>query len=249
MNPKVLIRGFVVIATLLAAGYLLRALESGAVLDAGWIDTAIRGHGIKGDLVFIAAVALATAVGMPRQVVSFLGGYGFGFLSGSGLALTGSIMGCMLAFYYARFVGRAFVASRYPDKVRRIDAFLHEHTFTMTLIVRLLPVGSNAVTNLAAGVSSVRARPFLSGSAIGYLPQTVIFALMGSGIAIDPTLRIGVGVVLFVASSVLGVYLYRNLRRGKKLGNAVDSEVIGDTPRPSSNEGGSSLDVSGERKK
>ncbi|TCS63567.1 TVP38/TMEM64 family protein [Varunaivibrio sulfuroxidans] len=249
MNPKVLIRGFIVIATLIAAGYLLRALESGVLLDASWIDTAVRGHGVKGDIIFIAAVTIATAVGLPRQAISFLGGYGFGFLAGTGLALAGSILGCLLAFYYARFVGRAFVTARYPDKVRKIDSFLHDHTFTMTLIVRLLPVGSNAVTNLAAGVSSVRSRPFLSGSALGYLPQTMIFALMGSGIAIDPTLRIGVGVVLFVTSSLLGVYLYRKLRHGKKLDDAVDSEIGGDALAPPLNEGRGPLDASGERQK
>ena len=52
----------------------------------------------------------------------------------------------------------------------------------MTLLIRLLPVGNNFATSLAAGVSRVPARPFLLGSLLGYMPQTMVFALAGSGV-------------------------------------------------------------------
>jgi uncharacterized membrane protein YdjX (TVP38/TMEM64 family) len=105
--------------------------------------------------------------------------------------------------------------------VRRLDDFLHDHPFSMALLIRLLPVGSNVVTNLAAGVSGIRAAPFVAGSVIGYVPQTVIFALLGSGIHLDPSLRIGASVVLFVVSGMLGVYLFRRYRTSR----ALDSDV------------------------
>jgi uncharacterized membrane protein YdjX (TVP38/TMEM64 family) len=73
------------------------------------------------------------------------------------------------------------------------------------------------VTNLAAGVSSVAALPFIAGSAAGYVPQTVIFALVGTGVQVDPVLRIGLSVVLFVASAGLGLYLYRRVRARREI--------------------------------
>jgi uncharacterized membrane protein YdjX (TVP38/TMEM64 family) len=66
--------------------------------------------------------------------------------------------------------------------------------------------------------------PFFTGSALGYIPQTLIFALIGSGINLDPTLRISVGVALFILSGVLGVYLYRRYRHGKTLDD-VDEKL------------------------
>ena len=82
----------------------------------------------------------------------------------------------------------------------------------MALLIRLLPLGSNLVTNLVAGVSSANALGFFAGSVLGYVPQTIIFALLGSGINLDPALRITSSVLLFMLSAALGVYLYRRYR-------------------------------------
>jgi hypothetical protein len=40
---------------------------------------------------------------------------------------------------------------------------------------------------------------------------------VGSGIHFDPALRIGIGVVLFVVSGLIGVRLYRQYRRERSL--------------------------------
>ena len=87
-------------------------------------------------------------------------------------------------------------------------------------------MGSNLVTNLAAGVSGVRALPFIAGSGLGFIPQTVIFALLGSGIHLDPVLRISTGIVLFLISVMLGVRLFRRYRKSL----ALDQEMPGAIP-------------------
>ena len=83
----------------------------------------------------------------------------------------------------------------------------------MTLVVRLLPVGHNLTTTLAAGVSRIRTAPFLAGSLIGYLPQTLVFALAGSGVGLDAKPRIALAAALFIASAALGAWLYRRYRK------------------------------------
>jgi len=234
MTPRVLLRGFILIASLVLLGYALNVSGLGSSIDQGWIDADIRGQGISGEVLFIAIGILFTGVGLPRQVICFLGGYAFGFSQGTALGLLATTLGCLAAFAYARILGRDFVASRFPRRVRKIDAFLRDNPLTMTLLIRLLPVGSNLVTNLAAGVSGVRGVPFIVGSALGYVPQTIIFALIGSGIALDPELRIGVSVLLFVVSSAMGAYLYRKHRHGKSFDDNVEQQlgVQIETPRP-----------------
>jgi uncharacterized membrane protein YdjX (TVP38/TMEM64 family) len=225
MRAGALLRGLVFIATLVAAGFLLEVTQFGTALNEAWIDSQIRGHGLSGELLFIAVAGVATGLALPRQIISFLGGYAFGFLQGTLLALLGTVLGSVLAFFYARLVGRSFVVRRFGPRIKRLDDFLALHPFAMSLLIRLLPVGNNLLTSLAAGVTGVAALPFLLGSAVGYLPQTLVFALIGSGVNVDPTLRIGLGVVLFVLSSVLGVWLYRTYRHGKTLGDDVDAEL------------------------
>lgn len=225
MKADALLRGLALIASLVAVGFLLEATEFGAALDEAWIDHAIRGQGLSGECLFVAVGALATTVALPRQVISFLGGYAFGFWLGTLLALLGTLFGCVLAFFYARLIGRDFIVKRFGARVKRLDDFLAVHPVAMTLLVRLLPTSNNLVTSLAAGVSSVPAAPFLLGSLIGYLPQTLVFALVGSGVNVDPVLRIGLGAFLFVISGALGMRLYRTYRHGKTLGEEIDAEI------------------------
>jgi len=208
-------KGLLFILSLVACGYAMKAAGLADILDTGWVDAEVKGKGLTGDLIFLAMGAAVTALGFPRQVVAFLGGYAFGFVSGSGLALLATTAGCVATFLYARLLGRALVQPHFGKRIAKFDAILTDSTFLTTLLIRFLPVGSNVVTNLIAGVSRVRFLPFVGGSAVGYLPQTVVFVLIGSGVHIDPTFRIGLGAALFVVSAALGIYLLRHLRRGR----------------------------------
>jgi len=228
LNPSLILRGVAVMATLALALYAWEAADLGNVLTNDWIDTHIKGQGFTGEVLFLGLAALATGVGLPRQVISGLAGYAFGLTFGTGLALAGTVLGCIGSFSYARLLARAPLQRKFSGRVRRLDDFLHDNPFSMTLLVRMLPIGSNIATNLAAGVSSIRAWPFFTGSALGYFPQTLIFALLGSGVSVDPALRISLSVVLFVASGLLGVYLYRHFRHGKSLDKTIDAELGAD---------------------
>ena len=225
---KALVPGLVFLATLAAIAWLL---ESGLALDwlsADWkgrIDRDVRGQGVAGELLYLAIGGIACAVAVPRHVVSFFGGYAFGVGLGTVLALIATEIGCLVTFSYARLIGRPLVAARFGARVRRVEDFLSANPFSMTLLIRLLPVGNNFATSLAAGVTRVPAAPFLAGSFIGYLPQTLVFALAGSGIEAGAGVRVGLAVLLFVVAAVIGIWLYRKYRHGKTLGEEVDEAL------------------------
>ncbi|MCC6212599.1 MAG: TVP38/TMEM64 family protein [Burkholderiales bacterium] len=209
----------VCIAIVVGRGY------SGGVLSADWIDREVRGQGGSGELLFVVVGAFATALAVPRSVVSFLGGYAFGFVQGAALALLAETIGCAIAFVCARGFARRAVRERMGARVRRLDAFLAANPFSMTLLVRLLPVGNNFATNLAAGVSRVGALPFLLGTLAGYAPKTVVWALAGSGVEAGASLRVAIAALVLVGSGAIGVWLYRRYRHGRSLGVEVEKTL------------------------
>jgi uncharacterized membrane protein YdjX (TVP38/TMEM64 family) len=215
----------VFLATLIAIGYVLESGLLQDLLSKAWIDEQVRGKGISGELLFVVVAGVVTAVAVPRHIVSFLGGYAFGLVLGTGLALVATEIGCILDFFYARFIGRPLLAARFGARVRRIDDFLAANPFSMTLLIRLLPIGNNFATSLCAGVSSVPARPFLLGSLVGYLPQTFVFALAGSGIEMGGGARLALAAVLFVIAGAIGIWLYRRYRHGHTLGEDVEKAL------------------------
>jgi uncharacterized membrane protein YdjX (TVP38/TMEM64 family) len=225
---KVLLPGLVFLATLAAIAWLLR---SGLALDwvsEDWrarIDRDVRGQGIAGELLFVAVGGLACGLAVPRHFVSFFGGYAFGVGLGTLLAIVATELGCVLTFFYARLVGRPLVSKRFGARVQRIDDFLAANPLSMTLLIRLLPVGNNFATSLAAGVSRVPSQPFLLGSLLGYVPQTLVFALAGSGVETGAGARLALAALLFVVAAAIGIWLYRKYRHGRTLGAEVDEAL------------------------
>ncbi len=198
---------------LLLAGLALRSLPLGTD-PASWRNL-LGSPGAASDLAFVAIVAVATAVGFPRQAVAFAGGWLFGPWLGLVLAICGQLLGAVLDFYWARWLARDWAQRRLPPRLQSIDRFLTRNAFTTTLILRLLPVGNNMLLNLAAGLSSVNAAAFLAGSALGYVPQTLIFALLGAGEHVGQGVEIGLSVGLFLASVLIGVLLYYKSARAR----------------------------------
>ena len=204
---------------LLVAGLLLR--EVGLAPGTGWVDRWVLGQGLAGDLVFVAIGAAATAAGAPRQGVAFLGGYALGVVQGTVLSLAAQVLGCALSYLWARAVGRGWaerrLAGQFGHRLRPLRDVLAGSPFNATLALRLLPVGNNLALNLLAGMAGVSLLPFLAGSAIGYLPQTVVFALLGKGIRVDGAWQLGLGIGLFVVSAVIGLMLLRQHQAGRAL--------------------------------
>ncbi len=193
---------------LLLGGLLLAGL---AVRD-GWGRAALDAPAQAGPAGFVLVAAVACSVGVPRQVVAYAAGLGFGTWAGCALALVAEVLGCAADFLWARLVARDWAASRIGGRLARLDGQLSQHPFGLTLTLRLLPVGSNVLLNLLAGVSAVAAGPFLLASAIGYVPQTVVFALLGGGVRVDRTEQMMLAAALFMAATVLGLWLMRRMR-------------------------------------
>jgi uncharacterized membrane protein YdjX (TVP38/TMEM64 family) len=118
-------------------------------------------------------------------------------------------------FWWARLLARRWAArliarsAARGGRVARVERFLVANAFSATLTVRLLPFGSNMLFNLVAGVSSVAAVPFLLASVIGYLPQTVVFTLLGGGVRVSQGFQMGLAAALMALSIGLGIVLMR----------------------------------------
>ncbi len=199
------------VAGLTIAGVMLR--ETNGTLNAGFIDQYVIGRGLLGDVVFVLAGAAACVAGVPRQAVAFSGSYAFGLWAGAALALVAQAIGCAVSFGWARALGRGWAAGRLRGRLARADRFLAANPFVSTLVLRLLPVGNSLALNLLAGVSAVPALPFLAASVIGFVPQTIIFALLGGGIRVEKGWQIGIAGGLFLSSALGGLWLLRRQRQ------------------------------------
>ncbi len=168
--------------------------------------------GIVGIAAFALITALATSIGLPRQLFAFIGGYAYGTLVSLLLSSVAAIVGCAITFFIARHFLARRVSTRYPKIVAWLNNAIDKDTFLKIIILRLQPLGTNLITNVCAGVSNISLPIFLASSWLGYLPQMLVFALLGAGLRINSSTHLIISLVLTAVSFVLGTVVYRRYR-------------------------------------
>jgi len=167
---------------------------------------------LLGALTFILLLTPAMAIGLPRQVAALSAGFLFGASYGMLLATVSAILGCILTLVFARKFFANLVQRHYPQPLAKVSHFFSHDTFLKALIIRLLPAGSNFLTNVLAGTARSPFRPYVLGTAIGFLPQMTIFSLMGAGLKVDGQQQLILSAILFIIALILSHYLYRKTR-------------------------------------
>lgn len=170
----------------------------------GWLSR----FGLAGWLTITLAAGVAMVFGFPRQVVAFYFGSLLGAAGGVALSLVACCLSCIGGFWIARRFLSHWVKRRFPHLFRQLKPVMDARPYSATLAIRLFPVGSNALTNLVAGVTPVSGSAFLLASAAGYLPQLVVFALLGAGIEQVSAWQFSVSLILFAVSVGLSAYIY-----------------------------------------
>lgn len=221
IGPRLIVRGALLIAVLVAAGMLINRVEFEQLL--GWFNFSADADAdwLHGPAAYFVLAALFTGAGGPRQVISFFSAYFFGLAGGFALALVATLAGCAIAVFAAsgfREAARGFIRGKLDVAVQ----LWAKNAFGFTLILRLLPFTSNVVTNLAAGATGIPRLRFFGATAIGYVPQTLVFALMGSGVNIQSGTQVALSIVLFIISVVIGAWTWARYRKELKRNGGQD---------------------------
>ena len=213
---RLLVKGGVIFLLLITMAMLAKRFDFDGLFSLFGQETSKTGS-----LGFVVFAGLLASVAVPRQIISFFAAFLFGLWPGLALALCATAIGCALDYLAGRVFSK-HVADLIFGKVQVAARFWTENPFSVSLIIRLMPAGSNFATSLAAGAAGISAIPFFAGSILGYVPQTLVFGLMGSGVNVDSGFQIGLSVVLFALSAFLGLWVYRKNRAIlKEPGNSI----------------------------
>lgn len=154
-----------------------------------------------------------TLLPVPKNLLAGIAGALFGVAGGVVLGWVGAMLSAVVAFALARRLGQSAVAGLSGRRVVRVQRLLREQGLLTMLVARLTPFVPFTVVNYAAGVGPTSRRDYLVGTAVGILPGTVAYVVVGASAGRDTTtiaLAGGAGVVLLLLTVLAG----RRLRRG-----------------------------------
>lgn len=158
--------------------------------------------------------AVLIGSGFPRLILCAAASMVLGF--GWGLALTqgGALLGYYAAFCFIRWGGGDWVTHRRP-RLRAIADTIQDQGVVGVVLARQIPIHGTLI-NLCLGLSRVKHRHFLIGTAIGLLPEAIPVALVGAGL-VKSSLKesagvLGLAVLAFVLLWIGSAYALRHLR-------------------------------------
>jgi uncharacterized membrane protein YdjX (TVP38/TMEM64 family) len=155
----------------------------------------------------------------PASILTIVGGILFGPVVGVLVVVVAANASAMVAYGVGRLLGRApggtDMNAGDRSMMRRWSNRMRDNSFETVLIMRLLFLPYDLV-NYLAGLLRLRWLPFLLATAIGSLPGTVSFVLLGAsldrvdeGLSGIDQVALGASVVIFVVSLVLARILRR----------------------------------------
>lgn len=173
-----------------------------------WVDRA----GWAAPVLYAVAYAALTLTPAPATVTTITAGVLFGLPVGLVVALTGAVAGSAIGFALGRLLGRGAVSRIDHRRLRRLDALLERRGLIAVIGVRLVPMLPFAALNYACGLTAVRPRDYLLGTAVGILPGATAFVTIGAFGATPGSLSFVLGLVGLVVLAVGGMVVMARSR-------------------------------------
>ncbi|MEU6172704.1 VTT domain-containing protein [Streptantibioticus parmotrematis] len=167
---------------LVRLGLLVALLAAASVAVLIWHPQRLLGAGGPVRLVcFTVVYAVCTVAFAPRPLLNLAAGVMLGTEAGTVAAVAGTVLGAGAAFCLGRLLGREALRPLLRGRLLLgADRQLSEHGLRSTLAMRLLPGVPFAAANYCAAFSRMRCVPFLVGTALGSVPNTMAYVVAGS---------------------------------------------------------------------
>lgn len=169
----VLLLLFCLIATILVA-YGLGGISPQQIQV--WLHEA----GIWAPIIYILIYSISTILILPSTALNLLGGAIFGPWIGTLWTSIAAIIAAIVAFAFTRTIGRDLIARRLAGRWQALDAELQQGGLFYMFAIRLLPIIPYGLVNFAAGLTSIRFKDYLAGTALGTVPGVLPFVMLGS---------------------------------------------------------------------
>ena len=207
-------RKALVLVSLVATGWwllhtrLFQNLELQQQLQGFFVD-----YGLWAWPLFTLSCIGFTAVGGSRQLIALACGVLLGGWLGALVSTVYTLVGAVLTIGFSYYLAPAWLYRRFGNRLSALQKLLDHRTWLWICTLRLLPIGSNLVTNLACGLVKLPLKHVMLGSAIGYLPQMLLFSYIGSGLAFNDMSQLVISSIFLLGSILLGTVLYQQQKK------------------------------------
>jgi uncharacterized membrane protein YdjX (TVP38/TMEM64 family) len=148
-----------------------------------YIKDFIASMGVWAPVIYMFLYSVTSIIFFPAWLLSTASGAIWGVWLGTVYTVVGATLSATVPFMLARYLGRSFVMKRMQgSKIDICDKFISKNGFTSVFIMRLIPLFPWDMVNYASGICGVRFREYFLATAIGIIPGSFTYNLIGSAI-------------------------------------------------------------------
>jgi uncharacterized membrane protein YdjX (TVP38/TMEM64 family) len=173
----------VAMAVILAMGWHRQLSFETLVRHRAGIDAFVAEHYAAAVAAFVALYVAVAALSVPgAAVLTICGGILFGWLVGGLAAIAGATAGATIIFSIARTACGESLLRCAGSRAQSIAEGFRSDAFSYLLFLRLVPLFPFWLVNLAPALVGVRLATFVGATALGIVPGTFAYALVGEGL-------------------------------------------------------------------
>ena len=154
-------------------------------------------------ILIVGTIAEVIFAPIPGQIFGFLGGYVYGILKGTLYSMIGLVIGSLIIFAFARFLGRPFIEKIIGhNKIEKFDNMISNKGEIALFLLYLLPAFPDDIISYIAGLSNIKIRRLIVIAILGRFPTFLILNMAGAGLNLESywfwTLLAGIIFISFV---------------------------------------------------
>lgn len=175
-----------------------------------WVDS----YGFWGKIAYAGLMALQVVIVLiPGEPLELAGGYAFGALEGTVLALSGFVIGSAAVFALVRRFGVKLVEVFFSqDKIRQMEFLRNPRkTKVIAFIIMMIPGTPKALISYFAGLTRLTMAEWLKIVAIARIPSLIGSTIPGGAAGSENYVLAGVIMGFSLITSAVGVAYYRKI--------------------------------------
>lgn len=174
----------------------------------------LRSFGAMTVLICLLLMVLQTLfTPLPLFLLAAANGFIFGLWYGILITMSGSLLGASLAFYLARGLGRGLISRCLKQTyMARVDQMSHQGGPWVVFMARLIPVIPSSIISYLAGLSKMNYKGFFVATAVGKLPEIIIYTALGHSFSQAEGMAMKVTILIILVTILAWPLLSRKIR-------------------------------------
>ncbi len=130
-------------------------------------------------LIYITVVAISVP---GATFLTLTGGFLFGIILGTFYVVLSATIGATILFLAVKTSLGELLTQRVGKRMAKLEAGFQKNQFNYLLTLRLIPIVPFWLINIVSALLNVRLRTFITATALGIIPGSLIYVMLGNGL-------------------------------------------------------------------